>query len=392
LDFGMGGFFIYSSLINKRQNQKIKEATMPFRELSCNQQGLVGIGVDITEFCNRRCPTCFVHHTPRQMNFLTFKRIVDEGQKMEFPELYLLGGEPALHPQVLDFLECAKGKFKPIIFVTNMDRLSDRQFCQALYDFGVIIAGQRHILKSTPQAMAIEQLLNGGNHLDTSQRGWKNVEAIFPPERVCVQCCITRPVVESKSIFEVFRWARKMGYEPVMEFTKEGGGFCRGCNLDISPSEMKGVLETFRRIDQEEFGLAGAWPLSPQAYGKTCHHVENSVHFLVDGTAIPCVGHHQISYGNINTDDLASILNHPLRQVIMNPYQWIYGYCKDECPYFAECTGGCRGSAFDMSGCPRASFYYCPHVPQERLKLKDMIPPNCVGCPLEGHPACQPRR
>lgn len=365
---------------------------MPFRELSCNQQGYVGIGVDLTEKCNRRCPTCFVHHSPRDMELVTFKGIVDAGQRLKFPEFYNLGGEPAYHPLVLEFLAYAQGKFNPIIFVTNMDRLSDREFCLQLLDLGVVIAGQRHTLEDTPGAEGIEQILTGGNHLELSRQAWKNVGEIFPPERVCVQCCITKPVVESGSIFEVFRWVRRMGYEPVMEFTKEGGDFKRGCSLDVVPAEMMEVLKIFQRIDQDEFGLPGAELLSPQAYGKTCHHLETSIHFLVDGTAIPCVGHHDLGLGNINNHSLEEILTNPLRQAIMNPHEWIYGYCRDECHYFTECTGGCRGSAFDMSGCPRASFYYCPHIPRERLKLKDMIPPSCNSCPLEGHSACNPRR
>lgn len=364
---------------------------MPFRELSSNEKGLVGVGVDITEFCNRNCPTCFAHHSPRNMDFVTFKKIVDEAAHLGFTEFYILGGEPSFHPEIIEFLKYAQGKFSLVILVTNMDRMSNSDFCRAVFETGVVIAGQRHTLGSDDCAQELELILAGGNHLSTSYQGWKNAEEIFPSERVCVQCCITKPVVESGSIFDVFRWCRRNNYEPVMEFTKEGSGFLRECALDISPAEMQAVLEEFRRIDQEEFSLEGAKLLGPQAYGKTCHMVETSIHFKVDGTSIPCVGHQEISYGHIESG-LEKILQHPLRQVIKNPYEWIYGYCRDECVHFERCTGGCRGSAFDMSGCPRASFYYCPHIPRERLSLVDMIPPTCKGCPLEKHSVCNPKR
>jgi radical SAM protein with 4Fe4S-binding SPASM domain len=155
---------------------------------------------------------------------------------------------------------------------------------------------------------------------------------------------------------------------------------------------MLRVLTEFRRIDREEFGLPGAELLSPQAYGKTCHMQETSIHFRVDGTAIPCVGHPALSYGNINVNSMFEILNYPLRRRISNPREWIYGYCCDECPHFDLCTGGCRGSSFDITGCYRSSFYYCPHIPRERLSIADMIPPTCTGCPLEGNLTCRPRR
>lgn len=364
---------------------------MPFRTDTANCD-LVGVGIDFTEVCNRRCPTCFAAHTPRHMERKTFQRIINEAVQLGFKELYILGGEPTIHPLILECLRYTEGKFGLVILVTNMDRLEDRYFCQAVEKTGVVIAGQRHTLGTSKESHQQERLLTGGNHLASSHQAWENVATLFPADRVCVQCCITQPVVASGDIFKVFQWCRRMGYEPVMEFTKEGGDFKRGCTLDISPEEMDSVLKEFQRIDREEFGLCGAELLSPQAYGKTCHMQENSIHFRVDGEVIPCVGFPGLSYGNIMETGLAQIIAYPLRSHIRDPYTWIYGYCRDQCLHFAKCTGGCRGSSFDMSGCYRASFYYCPHVPRQQLTLADMIPPTCAGCPLEGNPTCHPRR
>lgn len=384
-----GVFFVSPSSSSLTSNKK--EFAMPFRELSKNDQGLVGIGIDITERCNRKCPTCFVNHAPRDMSVSIFKRIIDEGVRLGFKELYVLGGEPTIHPKVIEFLDYSRGKFSTIILVTNMDKLSNLDFCQQVSNLGVVIAGQRHVLSKNGGAEKIERVLTGGEHLTTSHQAWMNVEETFPAERVCVQCCITKPVVESGSLFEVFRWARQRGYEPVMEFTKEGTGFKRSCALDVLPAEMMTILEKLQRIDKEEFGISTDL-LSPQAYGKTCHMLETSIHFLVDGSAIPCVGHHDVRYGNIINDSLEAILDNPLRTMIKDPWSWIYGYCRDECRYFDSCTGGCRGSAFDMSGCPRASFYYCPHIPRYRLSIRDMFPSSCSGCSLENNNVCNPRR
>lgn len=365
---------------------------MPFRELSFNEQGLVGIGVDITEKCNRNCPACFNQPGGRNMAPEVYGRIVVEGNRLGFPELYVLGGEPGMRKDILEILQLGMKNFKLVILVTNADFLADEDVCQKVADTGVVVAAQRHSVFNGQLSRDMEILLMGGDHLHTSQAGWKNIERFFPPSRVCVQCCITKPVVQTGSIVDVFRWARQKGYEPVMEFTKEGRAFKRGCYLDVSPTEMMALMQEFQRIDREEFHLPGASLLSPQAYGKTCHMQETSVHFRVDGEAVPCVGFQGISYGNIMTSGLGHILANPIRQRIKNYRDWIYGYCHDECPYFDACTGGCRGSAFDMTGCYRASFYYCPHIPRDRLKLADMIPPTCKGCPLEGHPSCKPKR
>ena len=365
---------------------------MPFREIASNGSGLVGIGVDITDRCNRRCRTCFAILNHREMAIEVFHRIADEGARLNFPEFYILGGEPCIRPDILEVLRYIVERFKVVILVTNADYLASADLCLQIAETDVVVAAQRHTIATDQGAREMEKFLCGGDHLDTSVAGWENIQRYFPASKICVQCCITRPVVESGSIFEVFRWARKNGYEPVMEFTKEGRAFKRGCEEDISPKEMARVLSEFRRIDQEEFLLPGAEIFSPQAYGKTCHMQETSVHFKVDGTAIPCVGFPGISYGNIMEVGMDTIMASPIRQHIMSPGDWIYGYCKDECPHFSQCTGGCRGSTFDMTGCYRASFYYCPRIPHERLSLRDMIPPTCDGCPVQGHPSCKPKR
>src|SRR6266567_3571566 len=140
---------------------------MPFRELSSNEKGLVGIGVDVTEFCNRNCPTCFAQHSPRNMDFATFKKIVDEGVRLNFTEFYILGGEPTCHPEIIEFLRYTQEKFSLVILVTNMDRLSDFDFCKAIFETGVVVAGQRHTLENDDAAQELEFLLTGGDHLKT---------------------------------------------------------------------------------------------------------------------------------------------------------------------------------------------------------------------------------
>jgi radical SAM protein with 4Fe4S-binding SPASM domain len=326
------------------------------------------------------------------MDTTVYRRIVDEAIRLGVPEFYILGGEPGLREDILVIIEEAVRKFKSVILVTNGDFLADAGLCARLAETGVELMVQRHSVRDTPAIRDMEKLMMGGDHFDISQAAWANIGRFFPVNRVCVQCCIIKPVVQNGSIFDLFRWIRQKGYEPVMEFTKEGRGFKRGCILDVSPTEMMRVMREFQRIDREEFGLSGVEPLSPKAYGKTCHLQQDAIHFKVDGLAVPCVGFSGLSYGNITNMNLEQILAHPLRAQIADYKNWIYGYCRSECAYFDVCKAGCRGSAFDIAGCYRASFYYCPHIPRDRLKLADMIPPSCDGCPLKGHTTCRPNR
>ncbi len=365
---------------------------MPFRELS-GVHDKIGLGVDVTIKCNWRCPACFAYLDHSEMTFELFQLCVTQAKDLGFEELYLLGGEPTLHPEIMEMLNLGCRMFDLVILVTNGMRLADPNFCAQVAQTGATIAMQRHTMRDDTRAHRIQNMMTGRTGtLNRVNQAWQNVGQYFAPEKVCVQCCMMQPVVAQGDILEVFKWCRQMGYEPVMEFAKEGKNFRRGCALDLPPGEVLEVLEAMQRIDQNQFPGKAAGFLCPQAYGKTCHMVETSVHCKVNGDIIPCVGHQEMVLGNVQTSSLGEILNHPLRRAIQKPQEWIYGYCRDECPFFEECTGGCRGSAFDQTGCPRASMYYCPHIPHERLSLAEMMPPSCADCPLEGHKACAPKR
>lgn len=89
---------------------------MSFHELISGKRDLIGIGIDITQKCNRSCPICYVQCDFKNMHFELFRKIVDEGAVLGFSELYLLGGEPTLHPEILEFIDYVKSKFRLVIF------------------------------------------------------------------------------------------------------------------------------------------------------------------------------------------------------------------------------------------------------------------------------------
>ena len=151
---------------------------------------------------------------------------------------------------------------------------------------------------------------------------------------------------------------------------------------DISPLELKQVYETFQKIDREEFDT-NVEVLSPQAYGKTCHMPETGVHCLIDGTIIPCVGQ-QVPLGNIfNGDKLIDILATSKRHFFQNVTDRIVGECSD-CEQLVDCSGGCRGEAYEASGCFNTSSQYCPQI----TVTETVLPKSCKSCALEDFDGC----
>lgn len=374
---------------------------MPFREITDTdfRTKNLGFGIDITTKCNLNCMTCYFLDsqktvTDTHISFEYFKKAMQKASLAGFQEIYILGGEPTLHPNIINLLKCAVGfGFKQVLLVTNGMLLANDLFCRKVADSGADIVVQRHVIGNGEIQKNIQDIVVGRkNTLDQVNQAFINIELFFKPHRVAIQCCITRPVVESGQIYEVFRYARKNGYEHVLECTKASERFQRGNHLDISSVELLHVYEKLQRIDIDEFD-GKSNPLTPQAYGKTCHMPENSVHCLLDGTIVPCVGQ-PFPLGNIfNGADtsLENILSSKKRDFFMNPNKRIHGHCR-QCSYFQICTGGCRGDAFFLTGCFNASAVQCPQLAKyEKLSLRDFIPSTCDNCEFNKNSFCSLR-
>jgi radical SAM protein with 4Fe4S-binding SPASM domain len=321
-----------------------------------------------------------------------FKKAMRQASLAGFQEIYILGGEPTIHPGILDFLTCAADfKFQQVLLVTNGLLLADRGFCRKIEAAGTDLVVKRHVIGDGESDNKIQDMLVGKpGTLTQVNRAFANIESVFEPSRVAVQCCITRPAVESGHLFEVFRYAKTRGFGHVIECTKASDRFQRGNQFDLSPGELSAVYDRLQHIDLHEF-KGKAYPATPQAYGKTCHMPENSVHCLIDGTIIPCVGQ-PFPLGNIlnGTDEsLEKILDSPYRDFFRYPNKRLHGHCRN-CSHFAVCTGGCRGDAFFLTGCFSASAAQCPQMAHYKKApaLKDFLPSTCDNCQLRDHPAC----
>jgi radical SAM protein with 4Fe4S-binding SPASM domain len=361
---------------------------MPYRESVNEKKENIGIGFDITNMCNVRCRQCyFSKGTSSTEKLLTLEQIEVAVQKAagKFSEMYVLGGEPTLHPQLPEILELGLRNFPTVILVTNGLRLADEEYCKRIALPGLSISMHKRAVSFAAERM-VNQLAQNGSYFERSARAWRNVELFWKGD-VNVQMNLLRPLVQGGHALEVFKWARKKGYEPIMELTKPGPIFERGNPLDVTAKEVEKLYRAMQGHDWRYFRKEIPSVLVPPSYGHSCTLIETGVHVYVDGTVVPCVAHNGITLGNIFTDNIEDILNSPIRKAIQEYKNWIVGPCRS-CEHFEYCHGGCRGEAFWDTGCPRASDPYCWHLPK-RLELEDMVPKTCDGCILENNPGCK---
>ncbi|MCX6740659.1 MAG: radical SAM protein [Candidatus Parcubacteria bacterium] len=364
---------------------------MPFREKKYHDRIFYGVGFDIIDYCNIKCTQCFYEKGSNSQRFISLeqmKMMIDKTAPY-FGEIYLLGGEPTIHHDIVAITRYAAKKFHQVILVTNGVKLADADFCRALAHHKVSLAMQLRATSSRHEKL-VDSLAGVDGVFKKQRKAWKNVLKYWPKSaEQNVQVNILRPLVSAGCIFEVFKFAREHGFTPVIEMAKSSKTFLRGCENDTPLDEVKELYQQLRAYDQKNFPKKRSYltqTMSPPSYNHTCTLVETGVHINVDGKVLPCVGHAGIDVGNIYCDDVVNILSHPVLHAIRSYKQWIVGPCS-KCRQFEKCHGGCRGEAFFATGCPRASDPYCFNIPAG-TPMSAMVPKSCHGCVLQPYRKC----
>jgi MoaA/NifB/PqqE/SkfB family radical SAM enzyme len=118
--------------------------------------------IHITDHCNLNCKGCAHFSNLCKPTFADLDEFTDEMRLMASKfsavhQIYLLGGEPLLHPQVADFVRVARDAFPQtrIYLMTNGTLVTkmDESFWDALADTGVIL-----LCDSYPIGLPVEEI------------------------------------------------------------------------------------------------------------------------------------------------------------------------------------------------------------------------------------------
>jgi 7,8-dihydro-6-hydroxymethylpterin dimethyltransferase len=100
----------------------------------------------VTNVCNLDCPICFTYNRPDRRYYMSREEIRPLLDKLiaragPFDLINVTGGEPTLHPDILDLLaECQRPEIGRVTMNSNGLRLAkDEDFCRALADLGVYV-------------------------------------------------------------------------------------------------------------------------------------------------------------------------------------------------------------------------------------------------------------
>ncbi|HOX07745.1 MAG TPA: radical SAM protein [Planctomycetota bacterium] len=135
--------------------------------------------VSVTNACNLDCPICFTYNRPDHLYHMPveeMRRTVDWVVESSGPVdlINVTGGEPTLHPQILDILECCRRpEIGRVTMNSNGLRLAeDRELCARLAELGVCV-----ILSLSALDAATSLKLHGRDVVAAKLRAIENLTA-----------------------------------------------------------------------------------------------------------------------------------------------------------------------------------------------------------------------
>jgi molybdenum cofactor biosynthesis enzyme MoaA len=227
--------------------------------------------VDITNRCNMSCNFCYNPvRSPQDMSLDQFKNLC---ANLPFPvALKLSGGEPTLHPHILDFIHVAYTYGHTVYIISNGTRYTDQNFMSSLKE-----------LKKTGIAFSMGLSMDGGysnkhayeviNGVDCLEQKLESLHSLvsYKLGRVCLTAIIVRGLNEDV-IPQLIALADK--YNTVVRYIHLRNAGKVGRWLDTasySISEMKELLRKYFSEDEFKPKCLRELHCSPESGNECCY-------------------------------------------------------------------------------------------------------------------------
>ncbi len=336
----------------------------------------------LTEGCNLRCRHCAVVDdapTSPQLSAAVVRDLVDQAVAAGVDGIAFGGGEPFLHPDLLDLLAYSAARGKTLLATNGI--LMDDAAAQALADLGVIV----QVSMDGPDAAAHDDV-RGRSAFERAWRGIEYLQRAGIGERLALNVTFMRPNIGR--VAEIVALAGQRGiadlrFAPVQRM---GRAAERWAELAPTPDEYAAAyrfLYSYRSRDGLTIGpgLLGL-ELDPPEDGAWCGlgHV-----LLVDarGDIYPCalLTAPEFRLGNVAETRLADALGSAKLRELAE----LYERRREEieacraCAWKHFCQGGCPGGVWLAAGTWDATDGLC-EVRRELFRRLVFDHASSVGC------------
>ncbi|MBN2002868.1 MAG: radical SAM protein [Anaerolineae bacterium] len=305
--------------------------------------------VALTYACNNACRHCYnepdrftMRSLTREEWFHVFDKLVEVG----VPHVILTGGEPTLHPDLLDLVRYANDLGLIVGMNTNGRRLAQRGLTADLYRAGL---NHVQVTLASSRAGVHDDIVAAAAFAETVA-GIRN--ALAEGLHTITNTTLTRR--NQDHAVEIVNFLHDLG---LRTFAMNGMIYAGGgvADPDAIPSEAMAALLTAVRDRADELDMQFLWytvtdycrfsPVALELAPKRCNAAEYSMCIEPNGDVLPCQSYYETA-GNLLTDSWDAIWNSNLflsfRQRGHAPQAaGLPEMCWD-CPDLPLCGGGCR--------------------------------------------------
>ncbi|MBN1231466.1 MAG: radical SAM protein [Anaerolineales bacterium] len=315
------------------------------------------VDLALTYGCNDQCPHCYNEPSRFALPSLSAQdwfRVIDKLHSLGVPHLILTGGEPTLHPDILEIIHYANDRGMIVGMNTNGRRLASAEFVQQLAE-----AGLNHVqITLGSHIPEIHNAMMGSKSFEQRVQGIMN--AVNSPIHTITNTTLLKGTMDFVEEFIDFLYDLGIRTFAMNGMIHSGGGFE---NPNTIPEQNLPQLLTRVRIHSQRKQMKFLWytvteycRFSPVALDigiKRCNAAEYSMCIEPNGDVIPCQSFY-VSAGNILTDPWESIWNGDLftsfRTRVSDPGSTNLPEKCTHCPDLDLCAGGCRISLVAQKG------------------------------------------
>ncbi len=188
--------------------------------------------------CQQNCPYCSADVQRGTFQDMTWEEILDVLNRFPGRKVCFSGGEPTLHPNILDFFREMKRRKSPAILATNGLKLASKQFCRELKDAGLTEAriSVESLHRNETETLGMQQ------HVDAKLQAIENLGELGVV--VNISPTLLKGVNE-KQLVEVLEFAKERPYVREVQatgFAWVGSGVGLPQERMISADEMMDIV------------------------------------------------------------------------------------------------------------------------------------------------------
>jgi pyrroloquinoline quinone biosynthesis protein E len=297
------------------------------------------LALALTGNCNFRCIYCFNGSGAPKTGELTGEEwcdVIDQGLKMGVFQVYVSGGEPTVHPDIVMILRKLKSADVRFKLFTNGFRLTD-EVCE-------LLAGEEVQISLDSADNRIHKLLTCTDTLDTVIGNIKRL--VNNGTRVSVKSVITK--YNTEKIPELYYLCNDLGVESIALDKFDVSSCGRGeTDLRVDDAEKQRLHTICSKLKQGKtklfFGLTNdSWQSADDIM--RCGAFKSAVLISAKGDFIGCekmLDVPEMIIGNVREKTLAELWNSPKIKTFLENIQHPQDEKCRNCKTFAECRTGC---------------------------------------------------